>query len=140
MRPSRNQCIKNSVTSWTQQRSSECSRADPLFLVLVRGSSSCQSDTVRSTDVTGASIKSVGLYGKFNVLPSVCSWTKPRQSRQKSLHIIHLCWIVASGGQSGRLWLGVPAQTAVGECRCVLAALPDLSTDFSARWCVCETT
>ena len=29
--PSRNQCTWSSLTSWTQRRSSECSRADPLI-------------------------------------------------------------------------------------------------------------
>ena len=50
---------------------SECS-LDPLISVLVRGGSSCQSDTVRSTDVTNLAL----LSDQLDILLNLLSWLK----------------------------------------------------------------
>ena len=95
---------------------------------LVRGGSSCRSDTVRSTDVTDLAF----LLNQVDTLVKFVSGFKSRwkngcgRNRVSPDRDRNTCFIDVelspSGGQCGRLRFGV--QTVVDECRCVLAATP----------------
>ena len=100
-------------------------------------------------DRSCAFIRSVGHpVESLRVTESIKKWMCPRRSvpgrnrvspdRNRGTLFIYVK-LSPSGGQSGGLWLGVHAHTAVVECRCVLAARP-CDRLISARCCADETT